>query len=124
MNQNKCKIFTPENPFKLLVSACLSGEKCGTDGTSYGEYSWILKLMNLPNVSPVRFCPEDFSFGTPRNIPDIHGGNGFDVLEGRAKVLTDKGEDWTAGMISAAHEMLKIAKSECIDLAIMTDRFI
>ncbi len=46
------------------------------------------------NVKAVTFCPEDYSFGTPRSLPDIHGGNGFDVLDGKARVLTDKGEDW------------------------------
>ncbi len=110
--------FTPERPMKLLVSACLVGVSCGVDGSSYDDLT-VLKLVRLPNVNAVKFCPEHFSFGTPRGMPDIHGGNGFDVLDGKAKVLSDKGEDWTAGMIAAAHEMLKLAQAENIDLAIL-----
>lgn len=39
-------------------------------------------LLDLPNVRAVDFCPEDDAFGTPCATPDIHGGNGFDVLDG------------------------------------------
>jgi uncharacterized protein YbbK (DUF523 family) len=112
---------TSQNPIKILVSACLSGQKCGADGTSYGEYPLILKILELPNVKPVTFCPENFSFGTPRAMPDIHGGSGFDVLDGKARVLTDRGDDWTQGMIRSANEMLKIALENKVDLAILMD---
>jgi uncharacterized protein YbbK (DUF523 family) len=111
--------YTPERPLRVLLSACLAGDKCGVDGTSYGEYPKVLTIMRLPNVKHIAFCPEDFSFGTPRAMPDIHGGDGFDVLDGKAKVLTDTGEDWTAGFVAAAHEMLKRAKAERVDLAIL-----
>ncbi len=77
--------------------------------------------MSLPNVRAVKFCPEHFSFGTPRDLPDIHGGNGFDVLDGKARVLSHKGEDMTRGMLLAANEMLRIAKEEKVDLAILMD---
>ncbi|HTL11222.1 MAG TPA: hypothetical protein VL588_01960, partial [Bdellovibrionota bacterium] len=64
--------FTPDRPLKLLLSACLVGVPCGVDGTSYGEADpKLLKLVTLPNVKTARFCPEDFSFGTPRAMPDI-----------------------------------------------------
>jgi uncharacterized protein YbbK (DUF523 family) len=113
--------YTPEHPIRILVSACLVGVKCGVNGTSYGEFPWITDLSALPNVKTVTFCPEDFAFGTPRNTPDIHGGTGFDVLDGKAKVFSDIGEDWTAGMIQAAWEMLKIAQCQSVDLAILQD---
>jgi uncharacterized protein YbbK (DUF523 family) len=77
--------------------------------------------MKLPNVQIVKFCPEHFAFGTPRNMPDIYGGNGFDVLDGHAKVLSGKGDDWTSSMVDAATEMLKLAKREKIDLAVLMD---
>jgi len=112
---------TKEKPLKILASACLSGEKCGVDGSSYGEFPIILKLLGRPNVRAITFCPEHFSFGTPRHMPDIHGGNGFDVLDGKARVLTDKGEDWTAGMVTAAQKMLKIALENQVDIAVLTD---
>jgi uncharacterized protein YbbK (DUF523 family) len=112
---------TKENPLRVLVSSCLTGILCGYDGTAYGEYPSVLKLLNFDTIKLIKFCPEDSSFGSPREMCDIHGGTGLDVLEGRAKVLTESGTDWTEGMIKASEKMLEIAKSENIDLAVMMD---
>lgn len=115
------RIPTQENPLRILVSSCLTGILCGVNGDNYGEYPSVLKLMKYYNVKLITFCPEDFSFGTPREMCDIHGGNGLDVLEGRAKVLTETGIDWTEGMIKASEKMLAIAREKQIELAIMMD---
>jgi len=115
------RVPTTENPIRILVSACLTGIKCGVDGDNYGDYPSVLKLMEYDNVKLISFCPEDFSFGTPRQTCDIHGGSGIDVLEGRAKVLTESGIDWTEGMISASEKMLEVAIANSIDLAVMMD---
>jgi len=106
---------------RILVSGCLSGLPCGTDGTSYGDHAQIRRLLSLPNVKPVPFCPEEVAFGTPRETPDIHGGNGFDVLDGKARVITDKGRDWTEPLIQAAYKMLVVAVDNRVDLAILMD---
>jgi uncharacterized protein YbbK (DUF523 family) len=113
--------FTPTNPMRILLSGCLSGALCGYDGTSCGEYPHIQRLIRLPNVQVVTFCPEDFAFGTPREVCNIYGGDGFDVLKGEASVRTDSGEDWTDQMIGAAHRMLEIAQANRVDLAILLD---
>ncbi|MCF8239683.1 MAG: 2-thiouracil desulfurase family protein [Saprospiraceae bacterium] len=115
------RIPTSDDPLRVLVSACLVGVKCGVDGDDYGEYASVLKLLNYDNVKLIPFCPEDFSFGTPREMCDIHGGDGFDVLAGKARVLTASGADWSAGMIRASEKMLKIAQENAIELAIMMD---
>ncbi len=114
--------FTEQHPLALLVSACLMGHPCGIDGSSYGApYSHTSRLLQLPNVQVVAFCPEDFAFGTPRATPDIHGGNGFDVLDGTARVLSDTGQDWTAQMLAAADAMLRVAQENDIRLALLMD---
>jgi uncharacterized protein YbbK (DUF523 family) len=105
----------------MLVSGCLAGFAVGADGSTYGAHPHIAELMRLPNVKATPFCPENFSFGTPRAVCDIHGGNGHDVLAGRARVLTPRGEDWTDGMICTAHEMLRIARESRTDLAVLMD---
>lgn len=112
---------TVENPLRILVSACLTGIMCGVDGTNYGEYPSVLQLLKYKNVKLTPFCPEDFSFGTPREMCDIHGGNGMDVLDRKAKVLTESGIDWTEGMIAASVKMLEVAKEKNIELAVMMD---
>jgi uncharacterized protein YbbK (DUF523 family) len=117
----KLRTPTRAEPLRILVSACLVGVKCGVDGDNYGEYQSVLKLLNYDNVKLIPFCPEDFSFGTPREMCDIYGGDGFDVLEGKARVLTPSGTDWTNGMIKASEEMLKVANDNRIELAIMMD---
>ncbi len=110
-----------DNPLRILMSACLTGITCGYDGTANGEYPAALKLLTYDTVRIIKFCPEEFSFGTPRELCDIHGGTGFDVLDGKAKVLTETGKDWTEGMIRASEKMLALAKKENIELAVMMD---
>lgn len=115
------RIPTVENPLRVLVSACLVGAKCGVEGDNYGEYPSVLKLLEYDNVRLVQFCPEDFSFGTPREMCDIYGGDGFDVLDGKANVLTSSGVDWSEGMIKASEKMLAVAQQNDIELAVMMD---
>ncbi len=114
--------FTREHPLELLTSACLVGVPCGVDGTSYGApYRHTDRLFRLPNVHVVTFCPEDFAFGTPRATPDIHGGDGFDVLDGKARVVSDTGADWTEQMLGAAQAMLSEAQDHNVRVALLTD---
>lgn len=115
------RIPTKDNPLRILMSACLTGLLCGYDGSSYGEYPSVLKLLKYETVKSVRFCPEEFSFGTPREMCDIHGGNGLDVLNGNAKVLTESGTDWTKDMIRASEKMLEISMKEKIEIAVLMD---
>lgn len=112
---------TEDDPLRILVSACLVGTLCGADGSSYGSYPHIVDLLNHAAIRPVPFCPEHFAFGTPRAIPDIEGGDGNDVLDGKAKVVTEQGEDITEGMVTAAERMLALAKEHDVELAVMMD---
>lgn len=117
---NNLRIPTKVDPLRILMSACLTGITCGYDGSANGEYPSALKLLKYDTVKIIKFCPEEFSFDTPREMCDIHGGNGADVLNGKAKVLTETGKDWTAGMIEASKNAGDCPK-EKIELAIMMD---
>lgn len=112
---------TENDPLRVLISSCLVGILCGTDGSSYGNYPQVKSLASYSNVEVVSFCPENFSFGTPREIPDIVGGSGADVIDGNAIVITETGKNITKGMIEAAKKMLEIAELNKIELAIMMD---
>ncbi|HYX34428.1 MAG TPA: DUF523 domain-containing protein [Oligoflexus sp.] len=109
------------SPLRVLLSGCLAGRPCGIDGTSYGVWPFLKFLQTHPYVQIVAFCPEDWAFGTPRELCNIHGGNGFDVLAGRARVLTEVGEDWTQPMLAAAETMLQKAREHDVHLAILMD---
>lgn len=54
-------------------------------------------------------------------MPDIHGGDGFAVLAGRARVLDEHGTDLSAKMIAGAEAMLAFALQARVELAILTD---
>jgi uncharacterized protein YbbK (DUF523 family) len=118
---NNLRTPTKENPLRILMSSCLTGITCGYDGTANGEYPSALKFLKYDTVKIVKFCPEEFSFGSPREMCDIHGGTGMDVLNGKAKVLTETGKDWTEGMIKASEKMLEIALKEKVEVAVLMD---
>ena len=118
---NQLRTPTKDDPLRILMSACLSGITCGFDGTANGEYPTALRILKYDTVKIVKFCPEEFSFGSPREMCDIHGGTGFDVLNGKAKLLTESGKDWTEGIIKASEKMLEIAKKEDVELAMLMD---
>lgn len=110
-----------ESPLRVMLSACLGGARCGVDGGTNGDHAGLQRFLARPEVALVRFCPEDFAFGTPRKTPDLHGGDGFDVLDGRARALADDGEDWSEGMIRGAYAMRDLALREGVELAILMD---
>ncbi len=117
---SKLPIPTADAPLRILLSACLGGARCGWDGRSY-EFEPVTALLRAPHIQVVRFCPEDLAFGTPRPLSDLHGGNGFDVLDGKAKVLTTEGADWTERMLHACRQMTARALAAKVHLAVLTD---
>ena len=112
---------TPEDPLRLLVSGCLAAWPCGVDGTDYGMGKAIADLLALPTVRVLAFCPEQHALGTPRTMPDLHGGDGVQVLLGKARVLDEHGADLSAKMIEGARAMLAFAQAERAELALLTD---
>ncbi|MHC5010438.1 MAG: 2-thiouracil desulfurase family protein [Planctomycetota bacterium] len=112
---------TAEAPWRVLVSGCMAGWACGVDETDYGMGRALADLLALPTFEAVPFCPEDVALGTPRTMPDIHGGDGFAVLDGTARVLDEHGTDLTKKMIAGAHAMLEKARDADVRFAILTD---
>ena len=43
---------TEASPWRVLVSACMAGECCGVDGTSYGMEGALPAFLRLPRVRP------------------------------------------------------------------------
>lgn len=115
------RVPTADDPWRVLVSGCIAGWSCGVDGTDYGMAHTLGSWATGPTVRLLPFCPEQHALGTPRTMPDIRGGDGVDVLAGRAQVLDEHGTDLTAKMIEGAHAMVAHAKSVRAELAILTD---
>lgn len=93
----------------FLVSACLAGAKTRFDGENRLEPQ-LLQLVREGRAIPV--CPEQLGgLTTPRPPAEITGGDGFDVLRGRAKVVTCDGRDVTAAYIRGAEEVLRLAQA-------------
>ena len=112
---------TPDDPWRVLLSGCMAGLQCGADGTDYGFGGIMDLFFASPLATAYPFCPEDVGLGTPRGWPDIHGGDGMDVLDGGARVLDQDGNDQTQGMIIGAEAMTRFARQKQVDLAILMD---
>lgn len=112
---------TADDPWRVLLSGCMAAWGCGVDGTDYGMGDAVPWLARTPTVRLLPFCPEDVGLGTPRPMPDLHGGDGFGVLDGTARALSPDGADLTAGMIRGAAAMRDFALLHRVDFAVLTD---
>lgn len=103
-----------------LVSACLVGLCTRYDGRSKANYNY-LDYIKTTHWVPV--CPEQLGgLPTPREAAYIVGGDGQDVLAGKARVLTKSGIDFTVEFIRGAEQVLQIARSQNIRLAFLKAR--
>jgi uncharacterized protein YbbK (DUF523 family) len=92
----------------ILVSSCLAGLEVRYNGT-HSLDNKISKLIEENRAITV--CPELLGgFSTPRESAEIVGGNGDDVLDGKAKVIEKSGRDVTELYIKGAYATLKTAK--------------
>ena len=72
-----------------IASACLAGVKCRFDGEARPDEK-IVELYQKGLVKLV--CPECLAgLPAPRCPSEISGGDGADVLDGRARVRAEKG---------------------------------
>ncbi len=97
----------------VLVSACLLGRSCRYDGeTARAECQDNVRPLLAADVEVIAFCPEEHGgLGTPRPPARMVGGDGHDVLDGRAAVVTDGGRDVTAGFVRGAQGALSCAET-------------
>lgn len=104
----------------VLVSACLAGCRCRYDGGA-NPISEVGHLV--AGGRAVLVCPEeDGGLGTPRPAAEIVGGDGHDVLAGRARVMTEAGDDVTDAYIAGAEKALAAARAAGATTAILKAR--
>ncbi|WP_088072656.1 DUF523 domain-containing protein [Gottfriedia luciferensis] len=91
----------------ILVSSCLAGLEVRYNG-SHSLDNRIRKL--LQEKKAISVCPELLGgLSTPREPAEIIGGDGEDVLDGKAKIVEKSGRDVTELYIKGAYETLKKA---------------
>ncbi|MEB3101704.1 DUF523 domain-containing protein [Ferviditalea candida] len=103
----------------IVISACLAGLATRFDGKD----NYIDELAELLRAGKaVLVCPEQLGgLPTPRHPAEIVGGNGADVLDGRAKVINSLGEDVTRQFIRGAEQTLKTAQAVGAAYAILKE---
>ncbi len=92
----------------ILVSACLLGLRTRYNGAACAR-DRVLALTDRCTLVPI--CPEQLGgLPTPRTPSEIESGDGRDVLEGRAPVISQCGMDVTDQFLRGADAAVRIAQ--------------
>lgn len=103
----------------IMVSACLAGKPVRYDGSPATD-TMVGQL--IAQKKAISVCPELLGgFMTPREPAEIIGGNGYDVLDGKAKVIELSGADVTDMYIEGAARSLAIAKEQKVELVVLKE---
>ncbi|MGH2757410.1 MAG: DUF523 domain-containing protein [Actinomycetota bacterium] len=104
----------------VLVSACLAGCACRFDGSGQLD-DRVARLVS--DGRAVLVCPEEEGgLGTPRPPAEIVGGDGRDVIQGRARVVTRDGTDVTEAYLAGARRALEAARGSGAAMAVLKAR--
>lgn len=100
----------------ILISACLAGLKVRYNGTDCLDER--IQQLVLENKA-ITVCPELMGgFTTPREPAEIVGGDGGDVLDGKAIVVEKSGLDVTElylkGAYATLHKALELGATKVI----------
>ena len=103
---------------KILVSRCLLGHRVRYDGGASGPFDQLAAWQAEGRV--VAICPEvSGGLPTPRPAAEIPGGQGAEVLDGQASVITTDGEDVSAAFLSGAWQALELVQKHAIRIAVL-----
>lgn len=105
---------------RKAISACMAGIPCRFDGQAKLTRA-ALELVERDEA--ILVCPEEMgSLPTPRRPAEIVGGDGEDVLLGRAKVLTTDGEDVTAQYVAGAKKAADVVEDSKVNSALLKSK--
>jgi uncharacterized protein YbbK (DUF523 family) len=107
---------------KILVSACLLGERVRYDGLIVPLPEIMTGLLSSKAIM-IPFCPEVAGgLPVPRNPAEISGKDGFEVLDGKAIVGNKIGEDVTLFYLTGAARALETAIKNNIKIAVLKEK--
>ncbi|GHO83598.1 DUF523 domain-containing protein [Dictyobacter formicarum] len=105
-------------PLKM-VSACMAGVQCRYNGQS--KTVPMLRDM-VQRGDAIALCPERLAgLATPRRPAEIKGGDGYAVLDGKARVYDDLGEDLTGAFIIAAYKTLHVLQAAGVNEVVLKE---
>lgn len=109
-------------PAKILVSACLLGQRVRYDGrAATASHPCVERWRREGRIVP--FCPEVAGgLPVPRPAAEIVGGDGSGVLRGEAEVRSRGGDDVSAAFLRGAEEALAQAEEQGIRVALLKER--
>ncbi len=106
---------------KILISACLLGNKVRYDGNDLFTSSLILEQWK-DEGRVISVCPEvSAGMSTPRAAAEIKGGDGNDVLSGKILVIDNKGHNVTEYFLRGANNALALCKKYNIKVAVLAE---
>ncbi len=110
------------NEEKILVSACLLGNKVRYDANDVPTESRLLDKWSSEGRL-IAFCPEVAGgLSVPRLPAEIQNDDGNAVLDGRAKVFDNQGNDVSENFITGAKKALDTAQGNNIKVAILKSK--
>ena len=100
---------------KILISACLLGKNCRYNG----GHSQLTELEEI-DVEWIPVCPEESGgLGTPRPSAEMQE-NAETILNGKGKIITNKGKNVTLEFIEGAKKSLQFGLGA--EVAISTNK--
>lgn len=106
---------------RVLVSACLLGCRVRYSGSDARSGDDVLRRW-LREGRVVAFCPEVAGgLPVPRPPAEIRGGDGYAVLDGRARVVDRRGRDVTRHFLEGARLALRAARRSGARVAVLKD---
>ena len=106
---------------RVLVSACLLGEKVRYNGADAASGSRILSGWRAEDRI-VPFCPEVAGgLGVPRPAAEMRGGDGQAVLDGTGQVVTLVGDNVTHAFLRGAELASQEAAAKGARLAVLKE---
>ena len=102
---------------KVLISACLLGKNCRYNG----GHSKLTELEEI-DMEWIPVCPgESGGLGTPRPSAEMQE-NAETILNGKGKIITNKGKNVTAEFIQGAEQSLQLGLGAEVKIAVLKSK--
>jgi uncharacterized protein YbbK (DUF523 family) len=102
---------------KILISACLLGKNCRYNG----GHSQLTELEEI-DVEWISVCPEESGgLGTPRPSAEMQE-NAETILNGKGKIITNKGKNVTSEFIQGAEKSLQLGLGAEVKIAVLKSK--